>query len=400
LLPGRAAARRLADPRALIAQRLLARIRHGRLVVTTPSGERMVGQGAGGPEAQLDIHNWRALFRVLTGGDIGFGLAMVDGDCSSPDLVALLRLFDRNMRPLGAAANSAGPARWWQRLLLAWRANTREGSARNIMAHYDLGNDFFAAWLDRGMNYSSAIYAHEADTLEAAQARKLDRIVERLDLQGGERTLEIGCGWGTLAGRLVGAGVERVDALTISPAQERFAREYLHAQGRSSRARVQLKDYRDIEGAYDRIVSIEMCEAVGEAYLPLYFETIARALKQGGRAVIQAITISDLRFANYRDNADFIQRYVFPGGFLPSPSLLSQTIAGAGLKLVDAETFGISYALTLAEWRRRFHANWPRIATLGFDAHFRRLWDYYLCYCEAGFREGTIDVGLYALTRA
>jgi cyclopropane-fatty-acyl-phospholipid synthase len=384
----------------MIAQRLLNRIRHGRLVVTTPSGERLVGQGAGGPDAQLDIHSWRALFRVLSGGDIGFGLAMVDGDCSSPDLVSLLRLFDRNMSALGAAGASAGPARWWQRALHRLRANTREGSTRNIMAHYDLGNDFFSAWLDRDMNYSSAIYASEADTLEVAQARKLDRIVEHLALQGGERALEIGCGWGTLAGRIVAAGADSIDALTISPSQERFAREFLHATGRSPRARVQLKDYRDIEGAYDRIVSIEMCEAVGEAYLPLYFETIARTLKQGGRAVIQAITISDRRFAGYRDNADFIQRYVFPGGFLPSPSLLRQCIADAGLKLVHGETFGISYALTLAEWRRRFHANWSRISTLGFDAHFRRLWDYYLCYCEAGFREGTIDVGLYALTSA
>ena len=389
-----------ADPRVGIARRLLNRIARGRLLVTTPAGERLVGEGEPGGDAALVLHNWRALYRVLCASDIGFAQSVVDGDCSSPDLVAVLRLCDRNMAALAGAATPVGPARWLQRLALAARANTRQGSSRNIMAHYDLGNEFFAAWLDRSMSYSSAIFADEADTLEAAQARKTDRIVALLKLRGGERALEIGCGWGGLAGRLADAGVGALDALTISPAQADYARGYLAATGRGSRARVALKDYRDIDATYDRIVSIEMCEAVGEAFLPLYFETLARSLKAGGRAVIQAITISDERFASYRDNADFIQRFVFPGGFLPSETLLRDCATRAKLKLAHAETFGLSYALTLAEWRRRFHANWTRIAALGFDAQFRRLWDYYLCYCEAGFREGTINVGLYALEPA
>jgi len=388
----------MADPRAAVIRRLLARIADGRLAVTTPSGERLVGEGAPGGEASLHLHRWRTLGRVLTGSDIGFARSVIEGECASPDLVALLRLLDRNMTALGGAATTFGPTRWLQRLVHAARANTRRGSARNIFAHYDLGNAFFALWLDASMSYSSAVYADESETLEVAQARKLDRIVDLLALSGAERALEIGCGWGGLAARLAESGVASLDALTISPAQAAHARDMLAERGLADRVAVALRDYRDIEGAYDRIVSIEMCEAVGEKFLPLYFATLARALKAGGRAVIQAITISDARLPSYRASPDFIQRFVFPGGFLPSPMLLREQIARAGLKLTHAETFGHSYALTLAEWRRRFHLNWPRLAALGYDARFRRLWDYYLCYCEAGFRESTIDVGLYVLT--
>lgn len=390
----------LFDPRPAIARRLLGRIARGRLTVVTPRGDRLVGEGAPGEEATLHIRRWRALNRVLTASDLGFAQAVIDGDCASPDLVALLRLFDRNMAALGGAATSFGPARWLQRLAHGFRANTRRGAQRNIMAHYDLGNAFFAAWLDPSMMYSSALYADEAEPLETAQARRLDRIVALLDLKGGERGLEIGCGWGALAARLAEAGVASLDALTISPAQAAHARDLLAQRGVADRVNVELRDYRDVQESYDRIVSIEMCEAVGEKFLPLYFQTLARSLKAGGRAVIQAISISDARFASYRASPDFIQRFVFPGGFLPSDSLLRECVARAGLTLAHAETFGHSYALTLAEWRRRFHANWPRLAALGFDARFRRLWDYYLCYCEAGFREKTIDVGLYVLTPA
>ena len=385
------------DPRIGVTRRLLDRIGQGRLVVTAPGGVRLVGEGAPGEDAALNLHNWRALLRVLAGSDIGFAQAVIDGDCSSQDLVALLRLFDRNISALGTAANLFGPSRWLQRLAYLAQANTRRGAARNIMAHYDLGNAFFEAWLDPSMSYSSAIYDDGADTLETAQARKNDRIVELLRLQGGESALELGCGWGGLAARLVAAGVGSIDALTISPSQAEYARRRLAPL---PAARVLLQDYRDAGGTYDRIVSIEMCEAVGEAYLPLYFQRIARGLSAGGRAVIQTISIADKRFATYRANADFIQRFIFPGGFLPSDEFIRDCVSRARLRLAHAENFGLSYALTLAEWRRRFHANWARIAALGFDARFRRLWDYYLCYCEAGFREGTVDVGLYVLEPA
>jgi len=381
------------DPRVALVRRLVSRLAVGRLTVTTPSGERIVAEGAHGEEASLHLHRWRALTRVLSESDIGFAKAFIDGDVSSPDLVALLRLFDRNVSALGVAATNYGPVRWWQRLAHSRRANTRAGSSRNILDHYDLGNAFFGAWLDPSMNYSSGIYESDDDTLELSQARKMDRVAGLLGLKGGERVLEIGCGWGSMARRLIEAGAGALDAITLSPSQAEHARATLAGAD----AEVGIQDYRDLNGTWDRVVSIEMCEAVGEAFLPLYFETLARSLRDGGRAVIQAITIADARFPAYRDTADFIQRFVFPGGFLPSDSLLRERIEGAGLRLVGAETFGLSYALTLAEWRRRFHANWGRIATLGFDGRFRRLWDYYLCYCEAGFRERTINVGLYTL---
>jgi cyclopropane-fatty-acyl-phospholipid synthase len=394
---GRRGTPRIFDLRIYVLRRLLDRIAEGQLTVTTPDGRRFTGAGAPGGEASLHLHSWRALARVLAASDIGFAEAVIAGEVTSPDMVALLRLFDRNMAALGAAATAAGPARWLARLVHGLRANTKSGAARNIIAHYDLGNAFFAAWLDPAMLYSSAIYASEDETLEAAQSRKLDRIVEMLRIGGGERALEVGCGWGALALRLAQAGVGGLDALTISPAQAERAREVL---GGHRQAQVLLRDYRDIDATYDRIVSIEMCEAVGEAYLPLYFEKLARALKPGGRVVLQAITIAESRFASYRANADFIQRFVFPGGFLPSKTLLRECAERAGLKLVGVDLFGPSYALTLAEWRRRFHGQWARVAALGFDARFRRLWDYYLCYCEAGFRDGTIDVGLYAFEPA
>jgi len=384
------------DPRAALTRRLAERIALGRLTVTTPNGERIVAEGGPGEEASLHLHRWRGLARVLAESDIGFAKAVIDGDVSSSDFVALLRLFDRNVAALGVAATNYGPARWWQRIAHARRANTRTGSSRNILDHYDLGNAFFSCWLDPSMNYSSGIYADENDTLETAQARKMDRVAELLGLAGGESVLEIGCGWGSLARRLIDAGAGALDALTLSPSQAEHAQAVLARTD----ADVRIQDYRELTGSYDRIVSIEMCEAVGEAYLPLYFQTLSRSLRAGGRAVIQAITISDARFPAYRDTADFIQRFVFPGGFLPSESLLRECVENAGLRLVAAETFGHSYALTLLEWRRRFHANWGRISALGFDARFRRLWDYYLCYCEAGFRERTIDVGLYTLEPA
>ena len=381
------------DPRPALARRLAQRIAVGKLIVTTPSGERIVAEGAPGIEATLHLHSWRAMTRVLTGSDIGFARAVIEGECSSPDFVALVRLFNANMPALGGAATSYGLGRLWQRLAHARRANTRAGSSRNILDHYDLGNAFFACWLDPSMNYSSAIYAGDDDTLEQAQARKMDRVAALMGLKGGERVLEIGCGWGSMARRLMQAGAGALDAITLSPSQAEHAKRTLEGFN----ADVRIQDYRDLREAYDRIVSIEMCEAVGEKFLPVYFQTIARSLRAGGRAVIQAITISDARFPTYRDTPDFIQRFVFPGGFLPSEALLRDCAAQAGLRVAGAETFGLSYALTLAEWRRRFHANWGRIAALGFDARFRRLWDYYLCYCEAGFRDRSIDVGLYTL---
>jgi len=389
------------DPRVRILARLLEGLRYGSLSVTLPSGQKFVRVGGEpGPEASVVLHRWRALRRLFIGGDIGFAQAWIDGDCSSLDLTALIRLAARNLHGLGDATQGSFFSRLAFRLRHLLNANTRRGSARNIIAHYDLGNDFFRVWLDEAMVYSSALWDSSTPTLEAAQSRKIERVRDLLEIKGGERILEIGCGWGTLAARLAEAGAARVTALTLSPAQLDFARDFATARGSASLADFRLQDYRDVEGRFDRIVSIEMAEAVGEAWWPAYFGKIAHCLEPGGRAVLQVITVAEEHFDDYRRGVDFIQRYIFPGGCLASKTVLRQQFERAGLRLVSHETFGLSYARTLAEWRRRFHTRWPEIAALGFDDRFRRLWDYYLSYCAAGFLEGVSDVGLYCVEHA
>ncbi len=387
-------------PRVRILARLLEGLRYGSLSVTLPSGQKFVRVGGEpGPEASVVLHRWRALRRLFTGGDIGFAQAWIDGDCSSLDLTALIRLAARNLHGLGGAKGSSF-SRLAFRLRHLLNDNTRRGSARNIIAHYDLGNDFFRVWLDEAMLYSSALWDGATPTLEAAQSRKIERVLDLLDVKGGERILEVGCGWGTSAVRLAEAGAARVTGLTLSPAQLDFARDLAAAHDSASQVDFRLQDYRDIDGRYDRIVSIEMAEAVGEAWWPTYFGKIAGCLEPGGRAVLQVITIAEEHFDDYRRTVDFIQRYIFPGGCLPSKTALHQQLEAAGLRLVSQESFGLSYARTLAEWRRRFHTGWPEIASLQFDDRFRRLWDYYLCYCAAGFLEGVTDVGLYCVEHA
>jgi cyclopropane-fatty-acyl-phospholipid synthase len=371
---------------------VLARIEVGALTAVLPDGTSLRSQGAApGPEAVWILHRWRALRRLLLGGDIGFATAYIDGDWSSPDPVALLELAGRNLARIPGASGAPAPVRLLHRLAHRARANTRAGSRRNIVAHYDLGNAFYRLWLDAGMNYSSALYREPGLSLEAAQAAKQALVLDMLGVRPGERVLEIGCGWGDLAGRLADAGAE-VTGITLSPAQ------LAHAGARlGGRARLLLQDYRDTEGRYERIVSIEMIEAVGEAYWPVYFDTLRCRIAPGGAAVIQAITIGDEWMAEYRRGADFIQRHVFPGGMLPSPGEIARLAAAHGFAIVRHESFGPSYARTLAEWRTRFHAAWPAIAAQGFGPRFRRLWDYYLAYCEAGFRAGRVDVGLWRL---
>jgi len=364
----------------------------GGLRLVLPSGRAIVlGVGEGGVQATLVVERWRALRRLAAGGDIGFAEAYIGGDLTTPDLVALLRLAARNRDVLSGVVRASPLLAWFERLRHFLRRNTRSGSRRNIVAHYDLGNDFYRLWLDAKMQYSSALWTDETPDLDSAQARKLARIVELLDLSGRESVLEIGCGWGALAAQLQGETTSKVVALTLSPAQLDWAR------ARKTSVDFRLQDYRDIGERFDRIVSIEMLEAVGKAWLPRYFETLAGALNPGGRAVLQAITLDEALDADYQRNPDFIQKYIFPGGFLPTKSALGALIERAGLRVLQRESFGPSYVRTLAEWRRRFDARWAEVAALGFDDRFRRLWDYYLCYCEAGFAEGTIDVGHYVI---
>jgi cyclopropane-fatty-acyl-phospholipid synthase len=386
---------------ARILGRMLAGLHSGRLRVTLPSGAVVDKTGTEpGPEAVIVVHRWRMLWRLLTGGDIGFAEGFVEGDWTTPDLTTLIRFAARNTDALAPAIKGSPLVRLLHRIGHRLNANSRRGSRRNIEAHYDLGNDFYKQWLDRSMLYSSALWDATTPGLEAAQALKLQRVCEKLALAGGESVLEIGCGWGALAAYLATEADAKVTGITLSPSQHSAAKAVAENSGKPERIDLRLQDYRDVEGSYDRIVSVEMFEAVGEAYWPAYFETLERCLKPGGRAVLQIISIEHKRFDSYRRNTDFIQKYIFPGGFLPSDPTLKAAIGKAGLALCEVEHFGKSYARTLAEWRSRFKAQWPHIAPLGFDQRFYRLWNYYLSYCEAGFEEQTIDVGLYVITHS
>jgi cyclopropane-fatty-acyl-phospholipid synthase len=376
------------------------RLRFGQLTVETPSGERLrFAAPEAGPTASLVLHRWRALRRLLLSGDVGFAEAYMDGDWSSPELADLIELASRNESHFGASARGMALLRFINRLRHLCRPNTRRGSKRNIAQHYDLGNAFYAQWLDPGMTYSSAIFADPAATLEEAQAAKIARAAALLDLRGGERVLEIGCGWGAMAETLAARHGCSVTGLTLSQEQLAFANERFTRAGIGERARAQFCDYRDVKGLFDRIVSIEMFEAVGEAHWPAYFNALRERMVAGGAAVLQVISIEDARFEAYRRGADFIQRYIFPGGVLPSVTVMREQIARAGLSLTHLETFGTSYARTLAEWQRRFQRAWNSIAVLGFDQRFKRMWEYYLASCEAGFRSGAIDVGLYRIEK-
>jgi cyclopropane-fatty-acyl-phospholipid synthase len=382
---------------AQLTDRLLPQLQTGRLHLVLPDGRTIVRRGAqAGPEATLTIRRWRALWRIFLDGEDGFSAGYIDGDWTTPDLASVLELGMCN-----EAALTPDTKRWLlslmrNRIFHALRANTKRGSRRNITAHYDLGNDFFRPWLDAGMNYSSALYAG-AETLEQAQQRKLDRIAELLALSGGERVLEIGCGWGALAERLVHGFGATVCGITLSSEQLAYAKERLSGDIGSGCADFRLVDYRDVDGRFDRIASVEMIEAVGERYWPTYFGKIRDCLASGGIALIQAITINESRFAEYRKRPDFIQRHIFPGGMLPTPAIIEREAVRANLKLVQRQSFGESYAQTLREWRIRFMRAAPKLDATRFGERFRRMWEYYLIYCEIGFRCGAIDVGFYKL---
>jgi cyclopropane-fatty-acyl-phospholipid synthase len=354
----------------------------------------------GGEQAHIRIHSWKCLLRLLVGGDLGFAEGFLAGEWSTPDL----HLFLSAAAPRSTCEASferlrpPQPLTWLRHAML--NRNTRRGSRRNIRAHYDLGNDFYRLWLDPSMTYSSAIYTSPYEMLAQAQQNKLDRVTGLLALNGGERVLEIGCGWGALARHLIERADCHVTGLTLSTEQLGHARQQLAERGLTGRSSLQLEDYRDAGGCYDRIVSIEMLEAVGEAYWPLFFDNLRQRLDVGGIAVLQVITIDESRFESYRRRPEFIQRYIFPGGMLPTIEIIEQLVSHSGLQLVSTEFFADSYARTLADWHDRFLDAWPSIEALGFDTRFKRMWEYYLAYCRLGFEIGALNVGLYKIARA
>ncbi len=330
-------------------------------------------------------------------GDIGFAEGYISGDWDTPDLAGLLRAFSANFDGLERLMGGHPVTRALNHLAHALNGNSRKGARRNIRAHYDLGNPFYELWLDPGMTYSSALFTDQDTSLEAAQEAKFHALALAMDLRPEHHVLEIGCGWGGFcehAARVMGA---RVTAVTISRAQYDHARRRMFEAGLAERVDVRLVDYRDIEGRFDRVASIEMFEAVGEAYWPDYFSKIRHTLKPGGRAGLQVITIDDDLFEGYRSRPDFIQSYIFPGGMLASETRLKSEVAAAGMTLEVTRRFARDYAQTLMLWRERFEDAWPQIAALGFEGRFRRLWRYYLAYCEAGFGTGRTDVIQVAL---
>lgn len=379
---------------------VLRSLKIGHLTIVTPSGIRVEGRGdTDGPRATLILHRWRTMRRLMFGGDVGFAEAYIDEDWSTPDLASLIELAALNEKTLSEVTAGRPLSRFLHRVRHLLRMNTRRGSRRNIVAHYDLGNEFYKLWLDSGMTYSSALYASPSQPLEEAQENKISRIIELLDLKGGERVLEIGCGWGQLAERIAVEKNCHVTGLTLSPSQLAIAKQRLQQAGVAERTEIRLQDYRDVTEKFDRVVSIEMIEAVGEKYWPAYFGKISEVLKPGGSAVLQVITIAEERFDFYRRNADFIQRYIFPGGMLPSHGVMLDQIKQAAMRFVSLQNFGDSYARTLCEWNRRFQRAWPQIEAMGYSRRFKRTWEYYLAYCDGGFRAKAIDVGLYKMAK-
>jgi cyclopropane-fatty-acyl-phospholipid synthase len=402
---GQAQQHLLRDARAALVtwggRRLLRWQPEGSVTVTLPGGRTLrFGRSDGHDDVHLTLNNYKVITKSMRRGAIGFAEAYLDGDIECESLCSLFRFFAHNRNSLDRTGGRLFKPRLGDRLAHIARANSRTGSRRNIAAHYDLGNSFFRAWLDRELIYSSGYYGAGARTLAQAQRAKLELIAEFLQLEGGEQVLEIGCGWGGLARHLTASGQARVTGLTLSIEQLRHARQKAVAAGLQDKCRFKLKDYRDVRGTFDHVVAIEMIEAVGEAYWPRFFSTVAARLKPGGSAVIQAITIDSSRFQTYRRKPDFIQRYIFPGGMLPTHGIIESEANKAGLDVKRVELFGASYAHTLNAWRTRFEGAWPEIEKLGFDQRFRRLWRYYLAYCEAGFLEGQIDVGLYLLRKS
>jgi cyclopropane-fatty-acyl-phospholipid synthase len=337
------------------------------------------------------------MVRLATSGSVGWYRAWERGEWSSPDPVPLFDLFMRNAAPLGEVGRAKGSARWFNRLMHRRRDNDRRTARRNIAAHYDLGNDFYAAWLDPSMTYSSARFA-PGDTLEQAQRRKVATLLDRLDLKPGDRLLEIGCGWGTLAIEAARRGAEVV-GLTLSAEQKSWAEKKIVEAKLSDLIEIRLQDYREISQHFDAIASVEMVEAVGQRWWPAYLDSIARNLKPGGRAALQYISIDHRLFDGYSKNADFIQAYIFPGGMLLNEPRFEALAKVRGLSWEQREGFGQDYAETLRQWRLRYDAAVRDDRLPGFSEKFHDLWRYYLMYCEGGFRGGGIDVAQVTMVR-
>lgn len=378
---------------------LLRKLEYGALRMEFPNGECMHFGDHSHP-VTLTLKNFDLFSAALKSGDIGFAETYINGDWSTDNLPGLIELFVRNRAAVESVIYGSWFGNLFYRIKHLFNRNSRTGSRKNIHAHYDIGNDFYTLWLDPSMTYSSALYNEQTgEDLTQAQNAKYRRILDELRLVPQARVLEIGCGWGGFAEMAARDQAAHVTGLTLSSEQLIYAQQRMTTAGLQAQADLRLQDYRDANGQYDAIASIEMFEAVGEAYWPSYFACIKRNLKSGGRACIQSIVIDDALFARYRKGTDFIQQYIFPGGMLPSPEVFRQQAEKYGLRVVNEFKFGLDYAHTLQAWRTSFREQAQRVRALGFDERFMRTWDFYLAYCEAGFCAGSIDVAQFTLEK-
>ena len=379
---------------------IVGNIHTGALVFVMPDGKTYRADGdKAGPEGIIQVRDTRLFWRMIRDGELGFAEAYMDGWWDTPDLQAVLDTALINNDAVGRSLGGRVVTRLVEKLRHLMNRNTKRGSARNIARHYDLGNDFYAKWLDESMTYSSALFHRPDETLPTGQRNKYAAIVDSLGARPDEHLLEIGCGWGGFAEYAAGERGLRVTGLTISREQHDYAKRRVFEAGLAERVDIVMRDYRDERGAYDGIASIEMFEAVGQKYWPVYFDSVRERLRPGGQATLQIITIADRLFDGYRDGVDFIQKYIFPGGFLPCPSALKTVTAKAGLGWVESHEFGHSYSDTLRRWHHQFNAAWDDIAAMGFDERFRRMWTFYLTVCAACFLAETTDVTQVTLRR-
>ena len=368
-------------------------LRYGRIDFVLPDGRKFRAEGQNpGPVAELDIHNGDLFARLIREGDLGFCDAYLDGWWSTPDLQAFMDFIHADNEDIYDGFPGMGLVRKFEQLRFWLQRNSKEQARKNISYHYDLGNDFYGLWLDDTMSYSSAIFTDPQQSMESAQIEKYKSMVDEMGVKEGDHVLEIGCGWGGFAEYAAAERGLNVTCLTISEEQFNYAVDRIEKAGLSDRVTFKLQDYRDEKGLYDGIASIEMFEAVGEQYWPVYFETVRDRLKPGKTATFQIITVAHRRWQVYKRGVDFIQKYIFPGGMLPSPVVLREQIEKAGLAIEKSVEFGKSYDITLRRWHETFNEKWDQIAALGFDERFKRMWNFYLTSCAATFDSGNCDV--------
>lgn len=375
-------------------------LKNGRCDFVLPDGRVFRAEGQNpGPVAELRIHNADIFARLIREGDLGFCDAYLDEWWSTPDLQAFMDLVHADNEDIYDGFPGMGLLRLVERFRFWMQRNNRIQARKNISHHYDLGNEFYGLWLDDTMTYSSALFETGQESHEAAQIAKYASMVDQMGVQPGDHILEIGCGWGGFAEYAAKERGLRVTGLTISQEQINYARERIEMAGLSDLVDFKLQDYRDETGTYDGIASIEMFEAVGQQYWPAYFDTVRARLKPGRQATLQIITVEDRRWEIYRRGVDFIQKYIFPGGMLPSPSVLRAQVEKAGLRVERSIEFGASYNISLRRWHETFNARWDQIAALGFDDRFRRMWNFYLTSCAATFESGNCDVTQITIKR-